>query len=375
MKPLPFACLLAAVMTPAARADTLNDRIERAVERGVQALRALQEKGGGGAIGRAGEGINDMGRTALVGLTLLECGVAGDDALVRKIADSVREQSVEANRVYNLSLGILLFDRLGDERDIPLIQAMAVRLMEGQFKEGGWSYTTPSPDDKEVQRLKSLIQKRTELRAGGSGTPKPDGPPPLDPDLADRLKRFQERGPGEHQAQLQNNPLGNLIGVPDNSNTQFAIMGLWAARHHGIPADPALQRCEAYFRASVTVVPITGAIGPVRFHATWPYTATADPSGRAAMTCAGLMGLAIGTGVVRDRQLKTVPDPAAKKPPTLRDPLNDPIVQGGLNYVAEQLVKAVSEGAQGVQLDYYFIWSVERVAVTYSESFARVRPT
>src|SRR5439155_8554590 len=120
----------------------------------------------------------------------------------------------------------------------PLIQAMAVRLMEAQFKEGGWSYTTPAADEKEVQRLKALIQKRAELRTGeaASGRPrKSEEPAPLDPDLVERLKRLGERGLGEHQAKLQNNPLGQLIGMVDNSNTQFAIMGLWAARHHGIP--------------------------------------------------------------------------------------------------------------------------------------------
>src|SRR5207248_402335 len=171
-------------------ADSLHDQIERAVDRGVQALRALHEKGGGAAIGRAADGVNDMGRTALVGLTLLECGATADDALVRKIADKVREQCVDNNRVYNLTLAILLFDRLGDDRDVPLIQAMAVRLMEAQFKEGGWSYTTPDPDEKEVQRLKSVVQKRAELRTGGAASGRPrksDEPPPLDPDLAERL--------------------------------------------------------------------------------------------------------------------------------------------------------------------------------------------
>src|SRR5204862_6002338 len=104
----------------------------------------------------------------------------------------------------------------------------------------------------------------------------------------------------------------------DNSNTQFAIMGLWASRHHGLPVDPALRRCEAYFRATHT-------------NGTWPYSQLASPYGRGAMTCAGLMGLAIGAGVVRDTQLKTVPDPNAAKPPALRDPLKDPLVQAALN--------------------------------------------
>src|SRR5439155_6914247 len=121
MKHFPLACLLAGLMAPLARADSLNEQIERSVDRGVRALRIMQEKGGGGTIGLAGESVNDMGRTALVGLTFLECGATGDDPLVRKIADKVRAQCVDTNRVYNLSLAILLFDRLGDDRDVPLI--------------------------------------------------------------------------------------------------------------------------------------------------------------------------------------------------------------------------------------------------------------
>src|SRR5207237_12890 len=78
--------------------------------------------------------VNDLGRTALVGLTLLECGATGDDPLVRQIADRVRDQCAETNRVYNLTLAILLFDRLGDDRDVPLLQAMAVRLLGAPSK-------------------------------------------------------------------------------------------------------------------------------------------------------------------------------------------------------------------------------------------------
>src|SRR5206468_7312090 len=44
---------------------------------------------------------------------------------------------------YALSTSIWLFDRLGDEADVPLIQLFAVRLMGGQNEAGGWTYTCP----------------------------------------------------------------------------------------------------------------------------------------------------------------------------------------------------------------------------------------
>src|SRR5688500_7490461 len=86
MKHFPLACLLAGCMVADARANP----IESAVERGVKALRAMYEAGGARANGRAADSVNDMGRHALVGLTLLECGATADDPLVRKIADKVR---------------------------------------------------------------------------------------------------------------------------------------------------------------------------------------------------------------------------------------------------------------------------------------------
>ena len=49
MKHVPLTCLLIGFMAPLAKADSLSDQIERTVDRGVRALRALHEKGGGAA--------------------------------------------------------------------------------------------------------------------------------------------------------------------------------------------------------------------------------------------------------------------------------------------------------------------------------------
>src|SRR5437868_1392074 len=81
--------------------------IDRAVARGVGALRRLQQ-------GTGTWPCNEIGATSLAGLTLLECGVRANDPAVRRAAEAVRGASIEANQTYSLSLSILFLDRLGD---------------------------------------------------------------------------------------------------------------------------------------------------------------------------------------------------------------------------------------------------------------------
>src|SRR5262245_57199984 len=116
-------CLLVSLMSSPVRA---NDKIEKAVERGVNILRQSQRSDGGfGSYG--------AGSTALAGLALLECGVRTDGEVITKAQSFVRDQIIPGNDVYHVALAIMFLDRLGDPADVPLIQALAVRLMEGQL--------------------------------------------------------------------------------------------------------------------------------------------------------------------------------------------------------------------------------------------------
>jgi hypothetical protein len=358
---VPF-CLVLALWTDgrSACAAVPERAIQGAIDRGVAALKKRQHSdghfGGYGA-----------GSTALAALALLECGVAPDEECVRKAAAAVRAECPDMNRVYNLSLAIMFFDRLGDRQDVPLIQALTVRLLEGQFPEGGWSYTTPKVDEKEVQRLKKLLEQRVELKTKPDETP--EGPPPLDPNLQERLRRLEQR-PNGGQARIENQQ-AKPEGYIDNSNTQFAVLALWVARRHHLPADGALRQAERYFRTTQE----QGRWHYIRFFDTESITVNPmyfvnsfSPRGQSAMTCAGLIGLAIGAGVARDAQIRTAPGPNGKQP-ALREPLRDPLVQAALLYVGGQLAQTLNTGLPAVQNldnDYYFLWSVERVGVIYS---------
>jgi hypothetical protein len=144
----------------------------------------------------------------------------------------------------------------------------------------------------------------------------------------------------------------------DNSNTQFAVLALWVSRRHDMPTDDALRRAERYFRAN-------------HVNGTWRYQPGQNDIDHPSMTCAGLLGIAIGAGVQREAKARPKSDSKAGTPPVARDPLRDPLVQVALRHVGAEIVQTVGYGL-GPDMshvrDYYFLWSVERVAVVYGLS-------
>lgn len=223
---------------PAGAADP--QQIERAIARGVKALKEQP----------AGTYRNRIGLYALIGLTLLECGVPADAPVVRKQAELVQEQSPEITDTYSLALAILFLDRLGEEGDELLIQSMGVRLLGGQLKNAGWSYECPPLEEDELRRLTAGLKKRAELRAAGqvprlrSGEDRPK--PVLPPEIQAQIKQLEKPAPKPAE-RLGARPARAMLSRTDNSNTQFAVLGLWVARRHGIPVDKAVGRVERYF--------------------------------------------------------------------------------------------------------------------------------
>src|SRR5262249_52312846 len=78
------------------------------------------------------------------------------------------------------------------------------------------------------------------------------------------------------------------------------------------------------------------------------------------MTCAGLIGLAVGYGSYNDTL-----GPAWRLGKTLRD---DPAPQKGLDFLGKFIGEEPADWAQPVPLEnLYFIWSVEEVGMVYSQ--------
>jgi hypothetical protein len=335
------------LLVPAARAAD-KAAIDRATDRGVAYLRKIQQEDGKWVY-PAG----DIGATCLAALTLLECNVPADDPAVRKATQVICKELIQCRHTYSVSLGVLFLDRLGNPADVPLIRSLGARLVAGQTGQGGWSYMCPEVSPAEAQRLLKILERRD--RDGPRGGEKP--PPPAN----GQTPQGGLAPAGFGQADAVQASLDEFSD--DNSNTPFAILALWVARRHGLNVDGALARVDRRFRASQNA---DGGWGYV-FK---PRGAAAPSKSTPAMTCAGLLGLGVGhANRLTATPRKDVKPDREKKADDLAD---DPVVRAGfialgtaIGHPAAKAGGRVQVLATGGGYFYYFLWSLERVAVAY----------
>jgi len=352
--------------SPAGAAGPTSDEIKRSVKAGADALKPRYERSAPGAGIVVAGGTQVVGTTCLVGLALLEAGTPANDAAVKTITATVRDAAYKQTSTYPIALCLMYLDRLGDPADVPAIQMLAVRLLVGQNGNGGWGYICiPSVSADDEQRLRAM-------KPGAAGKFHPD------------VEKYgQALTAGAQQSGA---------GAPgdDNSNTQFAVLGVWISRKHGVPVDNALELIEKRFSASQDEQ--TG---------NWSYSGLrpaglpggAIPSGSPAMYCAGLLGMATSIARREERRLKSEQQGAAKtdgkpgskpsdpfyNPPAGTAPAKQPardsrdlVVQrafAGLGMTFADLGKnkrllPVQSAPHGYG-DLYFLWSLERVGVVY----------
>ena len=204
---------------------------------------------------------NRTGIMALIGLALLESGVAADDPAVQKAVEEVRSKAAQLNNTYEISLCVWFLDRLGDAQDEERIRTLAAQLINGQAATGAWTYICNPMSAAQQKQLLEVLAK-TDV-----SSPIPPGPglPPV--------CQFYR---GKNQ--------GQISGFGDLSVTQFSVLALWVARKHKVPSDRSLLLTEASCRA------IQAPEG------SWSYVGNTQYM-RDSMTCAGLMALAVGRGV------------------------------------------------------------------------------
>jgi hypothetical protein len=146
-------------------------------------------------------------------------------------------------------------------------------------------------------------------------------------------------------------------------------MALWIGRRHGLPVERALARVDARFRTSqdtnggwgylYSQTPDQSHMSPQMLKMVAEMAAQMPNSVSPAMTCAGLLGVALGLGSASEKG-KAVP----------RDILKDPLIKKGLLALGSSLdapadVRAPVLGPTSNPKGYYFLWSLERVAVSY----------
>ncbi|MGO9464039.1 MAG: vWA domain-containing protein [Isosphaeraceae bacterium] len=240
-----------------------------------------------------------LGVTALAGLSLLENGVGVEDSAIARAREVVETLARRSDQTYDLTLAILFLARVQQGRRggaDSLIQVLAHRLAGGD-QEGMWTYQVPLEDS-------DITPSRA--RAGRPERRK----------IARRFALFSSVG--------------------DNSNTQFALLGLWAAGRHGFDPDAGLESIDRHFRSS--------QLDDGR----WGYRL--GMGGADAMTCAGLMGLAIAAARPSLAERQTA---RARGAALAADPA----------FIAA--LKAVGQDARqaSLQSDIYYLWSLERVCV------------
>jgi hypothetical protein len=328
-------------LTPAEQA-----LVNAAIDRGVVFLVNTQLPGGSWS----NTGKHQVGYAALAGLALLECGVPPNSPVIQKAAFVVRAGSaaLKDKSTYQLSLAILFLDRLGAPQDHPLIQTLALRLMAGQNVVGGWDYECPRFNEPDQQQLLNYLRQQQANRPRGPIIPSHPGgfkvgpkggrPPVIAgpmPALAPALRQLPIVQPAAPRKDLKT----SATRRDDNSNTQFAIMALWAARRHKVPTAQSFALIGNRFYASQ--LPTGG----------WGYRLQ-DMSDKATMNCVGLLGLAASHGSVREAV-------GAWMGPV--QPLaQDPAMTGGLIALGNSL------NQPPVKLNTYFLWALERVGVIYN---------
>jgi hypothetical protein len=343
----------------------LQAQVNHAIDRGMVFLAMTQGLWGTWTLDPKN---HSVGYAALPGLTLLECGERPEHPSILLAADFVRKNALKLDSTYDLSLAILFLDRLGDSKDEKLLETLALRLIAGQSLSGGWSYRCPILAPQLSQRLLTALAPKSKTFSSPPATLL--NLPVFNPSSGFVLAEPQDK---THEVR----------GTTDNSNSQFAALALWAARRHGMPMNRSLTLIARRFMTSQNP------------DGSWGYRYSyggGDPE-RPAMTCVGLLGLAIGHGLAADKEAAENPalvldraraaalvafhppssfvflalDRAEKKQALGRaqQRANDVQVLNGFLALDKHVGEPVDRTADIPQKDLYFMWSLERVGVLY----------
>ncbi len=142
-----------------------------------------------------------------------------------------------------------------------------------------------------------------------------------------------------------NRPNNTFLTTTDNSNTQFAILALWRAQQYDVPTKRSLNLIVRRYMSSQNA------------DGSWGYHYQYGGGGGAiqlpnSMICVGLIGLAVGHGLVKAR-------PAGQ-------PVQDARIINGLIALSANIGQPVENRGKLSMQNLYFLWSLERVAVLYN---------
>jgi hypothetical protein len=401
-------------------------QIANAIRRGIEFLQKDIKPSGTWL--KEDESLNSVGYAALPALALLESNVPAGDAAVQKAAAYVRKHAAEMTDTYDLGMAVLFLEKLGEPRDKTLIKSLALRIVAGQSPAGGWDYKCPVLTPEEGRQLLKFLQrnrpktdflvmlpaepkdslrlavpslagvreaapkqassssasrnlreaapkqdgkglrqpapKTEEGKAGAAGKDRPGDSaakaaekskktPPASGKRPDQVSKFAKEL-AQLSPELRELPIVqykktkevDVYHRDDNSNTQFGLLALWTARRHGVPTELSLEMAGKRFQLTQ------------RGDGGWGYVTNAPTKN--AMTCVGLLGLALGHGSAAEAARA-----AAKGFALANPPYRDPFVLTALDALGEYLDGDFEKRGLEARIDFYFLWTLERVGVLY----------
>jgi hypothetical protein len=240
-----LAACLAVPAAPARAEEPLVQKVRSSLEAGVRYLKSQQKPQGGGRFNWENDTLTVLqpgGSSCLAMLALLTAGVPADDQAVRNGMPYIR--SLEPKHTYVVGLQTMVLAELGDVRDLNQIQTNVNWLIDAAVTRGG------------------------KLGQGG------------------KLEGWSYTSAGGNRA--------------DNSNTQYALLGLWAGRQAGAQIDKAAwQAIHDYYKSTQTKAIINARGKPI---AGWTYANGQAATPTLTMTAAGVCGLFIAAQEVNENQ-------------------------------------------------------------------------
>lgn len=298
------ACLVLALFISSLRgaecADLAENEVKQAIERGKKFL--IQEQAQDGSW--VAEPEVQVGISSLCVLSLLNSGMTAQDPTIRRGLQYLRSRSQDdfggRNETYQVSLMIMALSAAKEKSDAVRIADLAQRLENGQITSnnvGAWSYG-----------LKNVSQN-----------------------------------------------------LGDQSNTQFAILGLREAVEAGASVSRRTwERARDYWERNQS--PVDGG---------WGYLvggADGDvgrPRSSGSMTVAGVASLAI----IQQMLLSDADVAADGSPPCCNERPNDMAIQNGLNWLGRSFSVHHNPGGPGHSWLLYYIYGIERAGRLTGQRF------
>ncbi len=306
-------------------------RVDEAIDKGLEFLKRMSRDG------RIPATDTVNGRFSwheLVFYTMLSGGVPEDDPEMQKLLKAFLEADLRTT--YCVALQAMALQKLDPHRYQPRIAQCAQFLADNQCENGQWSYGKPI----ELEKITwtPAPAKRKDVYSPGGRTGTTAAGPAGEASVAPGPARARETTKALRQVPVKQRRKGPPAG--DNSNTQYATLGLRACLESGIVLEPKLlDRALDWWKRGRS----TSGGG-------WPYDSNPAGEPYGSMTAGALGSIAILRYYLR------IP------------PRGDPLVEDGMKWLGVNFKPDVNPKAAGPHLifNYYWLYSVERLGAFYS---------